>query len=175
MFFAILSAVFAMFIGFCLSTVYIKYNITEPKAHFEKYGYKSPALAQYHEGFTNIINKYLNAFSDFDHELYNAVHTVPRDEEMVFLAKVKEYHQMLDSYKKKKTLKATDSIILHSTLNDLKHIYQALKNTTTVKTETEGLGNTVPETIQYPVLEKTTNNQIINASPKTSSMRARMN
>lgn len=161
MFLNILAAVLATFIGFCLSTVFIKYNIIEPKAHLEKYGYKSPALTQYHEKFTDIVNKYLNAFSDFDHKLYDAVHTAPREEEMVFLGKVKRYQNLLDSYKKKRKLHASDSIILHSTFNDLERSYEALENTATGGAETENTDNTAPEAAQYPVLEKTPDSQII--------------
>lgn len=168
MFLNVLATVLATFIGFCLSTVFIKYNITEPKAHFKKYGYKSPALAQYHEKFTDIVNKYLNAFSEFDHKLYDAVHTVPREEEMVFLSKVKKYQNLLNSYKKKRKLHASDSIILHSTLNDLDRSYQALENTATAgakveakDTDSTALDGTAPETAQYPTLEKTSDSQII--------------
>ena len=163
MFLNILTAVLFTLISFCFSRTFIKYNITEPKAHLEKYGYKSPALAQYHEKFTDIVNKYLNAFSDFDHELYDAVHTVPRNEEITFLGKIEKCQQLLDSYKNKRTLKASDSIILHYALNNLERSYQALGGTATASTEaeTENTDNTAPETAQYPVLEKTPDSQII--------------
>lgn len=137
MFLTILSAVFAMFIGFCLSTVFIKYNITEPNKYLEKYGYKCPQLAQFHEKLTDIVNDYLNAFTYFDHKLYNTVHNVPCEEEMIFLKKVQNYQSLLDSYKKKKKLHTADSLILHSAFNNLEHSYQALEKVATASTETE--------------------------------------
>lgn len=171
MFFAILSAVFAFAIGFCLSTVFIKYNITEPNKHFEKYGYKCPQLALFHKKLTEIVNDYLNAFSYFDHKLYDTVHDVPSEEEMIFLKKVQSYQSLLDSYKKKKKLQAADSLILHSAFNNLERSYQALEKVATASTETETETDTEKETelntaqdlntSQYPITTKTTDSQII--------------
>lgn len=169
MFLTILSAVFAMFIGFCLSTVFIKYNITEPNKHFKKYGYKCPQLALFHKKFTDVVNKYLNAFSYFDHTLYDTVHDVPSEEEMIFLKKVQSYQSLLDSYKNKRKLHTADSLILHSAFNNLERSYQALEKVATAATETET--DTEKETKlntaqnlntdQYPITTKTTDSQII--------------
>ena len=171
MFFAILSAVFAFAIGFCLSTVFIKYNITEPNKHFEKYGYKCPQLAQFHEKLTEIINDYLNAFTYFDHKLYDTVHNVPNEEEMIFLKKVQSYQSLLDSYKNKRKLHTADSLILHSAFNNLERSYQALEKIATAATETETETNTEKETeldtaqdlntAQYPITTNTTDSQLI--------------
>ena len=169
MFLTILSAVFAMFIGFCLSTVFIKYNITEPNKHFKKYGYKCPKLAPYHKKFTDVVNKYLNAFSYFDHTLYDTVHDVPSEEEMIFLKKVQSYQSLLDSYKNKRKLHTADSLILHSAFNNLERSYQALEKVATAATETETDTeketklNTAQDlnTDQYPITTKTTDSQII--------------
>ena len=171
MFFAILSAAFAMFIGFCLSTVFIKYNITEPKAHFEKYGYKCPQLAPYHEKFTDIVNNYLNAFTYFDHKLYDTVHTVPSEEEMDFLNRVQHYQNLLNSYKHKRKLKVTDSLILQHTFDNLEYKYYALEDMATAATKTETETDTEKETelntaqdlntSQYPITTKTTDSQLI--------------
>ena len=169
MFFAILSAVFAFAIGFCLSTVFIKYNITEPNKHFEKYGYKCPQLALFHKKLTDVVNEYLNAFSYFDHTLYDTVHDVPSEEEMIFLKKLQSYQSLLDSYKNKRKLHTADSLILHSAFNNLERSYQALEKVATAATETET--NTEKETeldtaqdlntSQYPITTKTTDSQII--------------
>lgn len=169
MFFAILSAVFAIFIGFCLSTVFIKYTIIEPHKHFEKYGYKCPQLALFHEKFTDVVNKYLNAFSYFDHTLYDTVHDVPSEEEMIFLKKVQSYQNLLESYKKKRKIQAADSLILHSAFNNLERSYQALEKIATTATETERETeketelNTAQDlnTSQYPITTKTNDSQII--------------
>lgn len=165
MFLTILSAVFAFAIGFCLSTVFIKYNITEPNKHFEKYGYKCPQLALFHKKLTEIVNDYLNAFTYFDHKLYNTVHNVPCEEEMIFLKKVQNYQSLLDSYKKKKKLHTADSLILHSAFNNLERSYQALENVTTAETKTETEIDTEKktklETAQYPITTKTPDSQIV--------------
>ena len=169
MFFAILSAVFAFAIGFCLSTVFIKYNITEPNKYLKKYGYKCPQLAQFHEKLTDIVNDYLNAFSYFDHTLYDTVHDVPSEEEMIFLKKVQSYQSLLDSYKNKRKLHTADSLILHSAFNNLERSYQALEKVATAATETETDTeketklNTAQDlnTDQYPITTKTTDSQII--------------
>ena len=169
MFFAILSAVFAFAIGFCLSTVFIKYNITEPNKYLEKYGYKCPQLAPYHEKFTDIVNDYLNAFTYFDHTLYDTVHTVPCEEEMDFLNRVQHYQNLLHSYKHKRKLKATDSLILQHTFDNLEYRYYVLEDMAlaATKTETDTEKETELETAQdlntsqYPITTKTTDSQII--------------
>ena len=171
MFFAILSAVFAFAIGFCLSTVFIRYNIIEPKAHFEKYGYKCPQLALYHEKFTDLVNNYLNAFTYFDHKLYDTVHTVPSEEEMDFLNRVQLYQNLLNSYKHKRKLKVTDSLILQHTFDNLEYRYYVLEDMALAATKTETETDTEKETeldaaqdlntSQYPITTKTTDSQII--------------
>lgn len=171
MFFAIFSAVFAMFIGFCLSTIFIKYTITEPNKHFEKYGYKCPKLAPYHKKFTDLVNDYLSAFTYFDHKLYDTVHNVPSEEEMDFLNRVQHYQNLLNSYKHKRKLKATDSLILQHTFDNLEYRYYALVDmalaATKIETETDTEKETEPNTTQdlntaqYPITTKTTDSQII--------------
>lgn len=169
MFFAILNAVLATFIGFCLSTVFIKYTIIEPNKYLEKYGYKCPQLALFHKKLTDVVNEYLNAFTYFDHTLYDTVHDVPSEEEMIFLKKVQSYQNLLDSYKKKRKIQAADSLILHSAFNNLERSYQALEKVATAVTETEtdtekeAELNTAQDlnTSQYPITTKTTDSQII--------------
>lgn len=169
MFLTILSAVLAIIIGFYISTVFIKYTIIEPHKHFEKYGYKCPQLALFHEKFTDVVNKYLNAFSYFDHTLYDTVHDVPSEEEMIFLKKVQSYQSLLDSYKNKRKLHTADSLILHSAFNNLERSYQALEKVATAATETETDTekeielNTAQDlnTDQYPITTKTTDSQLI--------------
>ena len=179
MFLTILSAVFAMFIGFCLSTVFIKYNITEPNKHFKKYGYKCPKLAPYHKKFTDVVNKYLNAFTYFDHKLYDTVHNVPSEEEMDFLNRVQHYQNLLNSYKHKRKLKATDSLILQHTFDNLEYRYYVLEDMAlaATKTETETETDTEKETkldtaqdlntAQYPITTKTTDSQLITIFDKS--------
>lgn len=164
MFLNVLVAVLATFIGFCLSTVFIKYNIIEPKAHFEKYGYKSPRLKNFHEMLNHFVDNYLNAFNNFDHKLYNVVHTVPSEEELTFLRKIQNCQGILDMYKNKRILKATDTLIIQCEFRNLQRSYRALEKIALTeidaKTAAE-LENVKLKPILYPNFSKTPDSQII--------------
>lgn len=158
MFLNVIAAVLATSIGFCLSTVFIKYNITEPKAHLEKYGYKSPRLKNFHKMLNHFVDNYLNAFTNFDHKLYNVVHDVPSDEELAFLRKVQNCQGILDMYKNKRVLKTTDTLIIQCEFRNLQRSYRALEKVGTTETELE---NVKLKPILYPNLTKTPDSQII--------------
>lgn len=164
MFLNILAAVLATSIGFYLSTVFIKYNITEPKAHLEKYGYKSPRLKNFHKMLNHFVDNYLNAFNNFDHKLYNVVHTVPSEEELAFLRKVQNCQGILDMYKNKRVLKATDTLIIQCEFRNLQRSYQALEKIALTETDAKTaaeLENVKLKPVLYPTSTKTSDNQII--------------
>ena len=90
---------------------------------------------------------------------------------MDFLNRVQHYQNLLHSYKHKRKLKATDSLILQHTFDNLEYKYYALEDMALATTKTETETDTEKETeldaaqdlntSQYPITTKTTDSQII--------------